>query len=124
VPQCTKFLIGAKCDFDLDHIGLRYLQLIGNRFWPSGALVRSVKPKSVRFHGRRVRKVGPESQIRAFGFGARPESENTAAGGLGAAEQGIRSPEQINLHGTLRRLMNVGGFFCALSMNSMKNRVH
>jgi hypothetical protein len=32
---------------------------VGNRFWPSNSLAES-EAESLRFHGRRVTKVGPE----------------------------------------------------------------
>src|SRR5262245_17591713 len=40
--------------------GIFFIRLIGNHFSPSGALTRSLKPKGVRLHGRRVTKVGPQ----------------------------------------------------------------
>ena len=57
--------------------------LIGNRFWPSGA-GPGVKLKACVSMAQRQR--GPLGQTRAF-FGARPQPP---AGGLGAAEQGVR----------------------------------
>jgi len=47
---------------------------------------QEAEAESVRFHVRRVTKVNPESQTRAFsGCGARPQPEKAAAGELGAA---------------------------------------
>jgi hypothetical protein len=55
--------------------------------------LRGVGPESeaenARFHGRRVTKVGPGSQTRAFsGCGARSQPEKAAAGGLGPLNKG------------------------------------
>jgi hypothetical protein len=56
-------------------------------------LVGQSEAESVRFHGRRVTKVGPEFT-----------PEKAAAGGLGAAEQGVREAH-------FRKVRRIFGFF-------------
>ena len=56
--------------------------------------LRGVGPESeaesVRFHGRRVTKAGPEVEHGLFRIAERARNPKAAAGGLGGAEQGVR----------------------------------
>ena len=61
----------------------KYYSPIGNRFWPSRALARSVKSNAYTQNA----KVGPEVKHGLFRVAGR--ARNPPAGGLGAAEQGV-----------------------------------
>jgi hypothetical protein len=72
---------------DLHKSGL--VELIGNRFWPSGALAGSLKPKACVSMGAQSDEVGPEVKHGLFRVAGRVRNpKKLPPEGLGAAEQG------------------------------------
>jgi len=79
-------------------ISTKFCLLIGNGFWPSRALARSLRPVSGSLHGRRVTKVGRKSNTGFLGLRGALAAEKTAARRLGA-EQEVRETHSARTPG-------------------------
>jgi hypothetical protein len=84
------------------------LILTGNRFWPAGRGPAS-EAESVRFHGRRVTKVGPEVNHGFFWVAGRATRKSCRQRAGGRADSRLSADAQTSAAGSERQRSGLSG---------------